>query len=304
MTQLLPNGADRASPARRDASMTLLTEVMQRPLDPGYAAAAAARAAADPDAARGLTRRRAPVTVLAALVVGLLLTAAILDLRVPSTSDARSLLQQEIEQRTAAADAASAHVERLRGEIEQAEVQALADQDATVLKVAKRLRLSAGAIPVTGPGVTVTLDNAPKARQPLAGDPRQDAQKVDIVLDMDLQIVVNGLWASGAEAIAINGQRLTSLSAIRMAGDAILVGFRPLAPPYQIQAIGDPKTLQTRFAASSAGAYLAFVQQSEGLRASVQSARTLDVPGAGTLKLRYARPTTSPTDDNSTEVVP
>jgi hypothetical protein len=71
-----------------------------------------------------------------------------------------------------------------------------------------------------------------------------------------------------------------------------------------LTSIGDPETLQTRFAASSAGAYLAFVQQSEGLRASVQSARTLDVPGAGTLKLRYARPTTSPTDDNSTEVVP
>ena len=49
------------------------------------------------------------------------------------------------------------------------------------------------------------------------------------MLDRDLQVIVNGLWAAGAEAIAVNGQRLTACSAIRSAGEAILVDFRPLS---------------------------------------------------------------------------
>ena len=61
--------------------------------------------------------------------------------------------------------------------------------------------------------------------------------------DDDLQLVVNALWAAGAEAISINGQRLGPTTAIRFAGEAVLVDFRPVTNPYEISAIGDPDTL-------------------------------------------------------------
>jgi uncharacterized protein YlxW (UPF0749 family) len=184
-------------------------------------------------------------------------------------------------------------------------VQALADAGPGVLDVAQRLSLHAGATPVSGPGVVVTLDDASRAREPLAGDPRADQGQDDRVVDLDVQIAVNGLWASGAEAIAVNGQRLTSLSAIRWAGGAILVGFRPLEPPYRISAVGDPATLRTRLAASSAGGYLAYVQENIGLRVSIEGAGNLDLPGAGPLSLRYAEPATGVGDGTDTsEVTP
>ena len=66
----------------------------------------------------------------------------------------------------------------------------------------------------------------------MGSDPRDDrASDTGRVLDRDLQVMVNALWAAGAEAIAINGQRLTARSAIRYAGEAILLDFRPLVPP-------------------------------------------------------------------------
>jgi uncharacterized protein YlxW (UPF0749 family) len=281
------------TPGRVDGSMTLLTEVMQRPLDPGYAAAAEQRreaAGADPVAARTRWLRRAPVTALAAVVVGVLLCAAILDLRLPGTDDARAVLLAEIDQRTATADAAERRADTLRREIEQAQAEALARDGGGVLEQARQLAAQAGSAPVAGPGVLLVLDNASDSGDAVGGDPRESEVDPGRVLDRDLQIVVNGLWASGAEAVAINGQRLTSVSSIREAGDAILVNFRPLSPPYTVQAIGDPQQLQTRLASSTAGGYLAYLQHNLGVRTSIHGEDRLTLPAAGTLRLRWAKP--------------
>lgn len=292
---------------RRDASMTLLIEVMDRPLDPGYAAAAADReAAGDPAVVQRQERRRAPLTALVGLLLGVLLAAAILQLRVPDdTADARTVLLEEIETRTATADALTERVEALRAEIEQLQVQALSEDDEALLDLVQRLSVDAGSVPVTGPGVVVTMDDASQVPDPLAGDPRAEDTQEDRVVDLDVQIAVNGLWAAGAEAIAINGQRLTSLSAIRWAGGAILVGFRPLDPPYRISAVGDPE-MRTRLAASDAGSYLAFIQERYGLQVSTEAAEELELPGAGPLQLRYAAVPTPPAEDTveTSEVAP
>jgi uncharacterized protein YlxW (UPF0749 family) len=53
-----------------------------------------------------------------------------------------------------------------------------------------------------------------------------------------VQLVVNALYAAGAEAVAINGSRVVATTAIRSAGDTLVVNFRPLRPPYRIDAIG------------------------------------------------------------------
>ena len=84
-----------------------------------------------------------------------------------------------------------------------------------------------------GPGAVVTLTDAPVTEG-------EEGADVERVLDSDIQRAVNGLWSVGAEAIAVNGQRLTAQSAIRSAAGAILVNYRPLKPPYRVEAIGPP----------------------------------------------------------------
>ena len=85
---------------------------------------------------------------------------------------------------------------------------------------------------VTGPGLCYHAAGRPPTP---AGDGGPDLARV---LDTDIQLVVNGLFASGAEAVSVNGQRVTVLSPIRSAGEAVLVGFRPLTPPYEVSAVG------------------------------------------------------------------
>jgi uncharacterized protein YlxW (UPF0749 family)/small basic protein len=234
--------------------MTLLTEVMQRPLDPGYAAAAERRAR-NGEPSRRTERSALMLTVLALL--GMLLATAGLQARgsSPDRTAERQQLAAEITRQDAAANrlqrdnaalAAAIEAERSR-QLDQQARGALAD-------LVDRLGLVTGAIAVTGPGVTLTIDDAEAVAVAPGADPRSDTTTEDgRVLDQDLQVVVNGLWEAGAEAVAINGQRLTALSAIRSAGQAILVDYRPLKPPYRILAIGDPERLPARFGKTAGG---------------------------------------------------
>jgi uncharacterized protein YlxW (UPF0749 family) len=110
------------------------------------------------------------------------------------------------------------------------------------------------------------------------------------VLDEDLQILVNGLWQAGAQAIAINGNRLGPLSAIRTAGQAINVNFRPLTPPYVVTVIGDPDTLQARFSETAAGQSWIDLSTNYGIRFDIASDADLVLPGvpSGRLRLIHA----------------
>jgi uncharacterized protein YlxW (UPF0749 family) len=105
-------------------------------------------------------------------------------------------------------------------------------------------RMFAGLTAVEGPGIVVTLNDSAK-RLP-AGIP--DALRADIsnnflIHDVDIQRVVNELHAAGAEAEAVNGQRIVSTTAIRCVGPAIQVNAVPLTPPFKIAAIGKAQTL-------------------------------------------------------------
>jgi uncharacterized protein YlxW (UPF0749 family) len=115
---------------------------------------------------------------------------------------------------------------------------------------------------------------------------------------MDLQVVANALWSAGAEAVAINGERLTALSAIRGAGPAVLVDLAPLVPPYRVEAIGDVRALQTGLARSGAAGHLNWISASYGISSTVQAEQQLELPGAGSSRLRYA--TTPPSEPTRT----
>ena len=279
---------EAARTRRLDASMTLLVEVMQHPLDPGYAAAAAARADRAPRS-RPLTMI---TTLLVAAICGWLTTTAIVELRrpQPEAARARTALQTEIQRRTAQVDRLQRTNEKLRAEIAAAQHAALAgDGSGALAERSLNLAVASGEVPVTGPGLQLTLDDAPGSAHTAGADPRANPEAAQgRVMDRDLQIVVNGLWVAGAEAIAINGERLTTLSAIRSAGQAILVDFRPMSPPYVIDAIGDPKALQTGFGEDTAGPYLKLLSDNYGIRAGMAAKTSMVLPGAGSLALRHA----------------
>ncbi|HZD17589.1 MAG TPA: DUF881 domain-containing protein [Actinomycetota bacterium] len=106
-----------------------------------------------------------------------------------------------------------------------------------VLAAAREFEAAAGATDLRGPGVTVTLDDSPSSRSP-SGDPN------DLVIhEQDIQAVVNALWAGGAEAVSIDGERLTATSAVRCAGNTLLLHGEVHSPPYLVRAIGDQASL-------------------------------------------------------------
>jgi uncharacterized protein YlxW (UPF0749 family) len=220
------------------------------------------------------------------VLIGVLLAVALAQTRAsaPAVARQRTELESRIAAQTSTYDSTTQQLASLQRQVDALKSRQLADtgQGGALADQVAALELQSGQVAVTGPAVQVSLDDA--ATPPPGTDP-----SVDRVLDRDLQSVVNGLWAAGAEAVAVNGQRLTVQSAIRSAGDAILVDYRPLTRPYVVVAIGDPSTLQTRFADSTAGRALQALGTAYGIRSSVQSVGRQTLPAASVGALRYAR---------------
>jgi uncharacterized protein YlxW (UPF0749 family) len=286
--------------------MTLLTSMMERPLDPGYAAAAERR---EKEGLPRATGTRSATVLVAAVVTGLLLTVAALSLRVPQTEAirVRNDLVGQIETRRAAADRQAAQIQALQQEVNRLQAAQLGVGEDRLRSQLSALELASGREPVTGPGLRMTLDDAEDAgaANPNASPRDQGDLNEKRVFAKDLQYVVNALWQAGAEAIAVNGQRLTSRSAIRHAGDAILVNYRPLARPYVIDVIGDSGAIQVEMADNGGTAYVRALQDNYGIRVSTDELPRLTLPGASSLAIRSATvpkpeptttgPTTSPT---------
>jgi uncharacterized protein YlxW (UPF0749 family) len=116
-----------------------------------------------------------------------------------------------------------------------------------------------------------------------------------LVGSRDIRSVVEELWIAGAEAIAINNERVTPTTAIIDIGSSLLVNSAYLAPPYQVTAIG-PTDLYDRMSRSPG--FIEFVRtraESYGIRLSFAEPEVVDMPAfAGTVTLRYSRPLSSP----------
>ncbi|MEU6112782.1 DUF881 domain-containing protein [Streptomyces albidoflavus] len=290
MSQQPPERSTVPRRPRPDASMSLLTNVMDHSLDDGYAEAAARRAA---DGTAGVPRTLkaklglAAGLVLAALVVTVGAAQARED--APVVAKEREELIDRIESGSATADGLEKDVESLRTEVGKRQREALqkhgGDQGALV-------GLLSGSTAVHGPGLKLVVDDA-KGSDTGGGGPRESAGFSDTgrLRDRDMQRIVNGLWQSGAEAVSINGQRLTALSAIRAAGDAILVDNKPLGPPYTVLAVGDGQRLADRFQGSSDGQYLAVLRENFGIRTKITAEDEVRLPAAPSVSVRIAEPT-------------
>ncbi|MCW2712893.1 MAG: hypothetical protein JWP24_3087 [Marmoricola sp.] len=268
-----------ASPDRLppQATMGLLDYLSSHTLDEDYAYVCERKAS------RGTERPRHRIGLVGALVMAvfavLVITAAAQTSRnsVSDERERRELVTQVSQARTQLT-AERAQLARLKGETAALEERQLSSDTSAqgLLDNIRLLGVKAGTIPVRGPGVRVVADNAPGANSP-----RNE------VLDSDLQKLVNGLWEAGAEAISLNGQRLTTLSTIRLAGGAITVNARSLSRPYVVSAIGNRDTLPARFAETSSGQAWLDLRREVGLRLTITSVSSLRLPGAA-VSLRYA----------------
>jgi uncharacterized protein YlxW (UPF0749 family) len=145
-----------------------------------------------------------------------------------------------------------------------------------------RLAQEAGTVPLRGAGLVVSL--APSSRPA----PSPEEAGAYLIHDTDLQLVVNELWASGAEAIAINGSRLVATTPIRAAGGTIVVNFRPLSPPFRVTAIGADRRA---FASSEIARRFDRWTELFGLGFSVQERSSLTVPAyTGRVTISTAEP--------------
>ncbi|MGW5045488.1 DUF881 domain-containing protein [Streptomyces griseoluteus] len=291
MPQQPPVRSSPARPRRPDASMSLITNVMDHSLDDGYAEAAARRKSQGEGGLPKTLRAKLGLAgglVLAALVVTVGASQA--HVAAPVVAKERQELIDRIDRETTAADKLESGVDQLREDVGARQRAALRQSGGSQ---ADLVSLLSGAVAVHGPGVKLVVNDAKEASSGGDGtNPRESAGFSDTgrVRDRDMQRVANGLWASGAEAVSINGQRLTALSAIRAAGDAILVDNRPLVPPYTVLAVGDGQKLSTAFQNSADGLYLHALQDNFGIRTAISAEGDVRLPAAPSVIVRTAQP--------------
>lgn len=262
------------------AYVGLLTQVMSHTLDEDYATVAAQGRPAD-----GPRRARRHLG-LAAVVVAFGVMIGVSALRTeqdrPQELAERAELVEQIHQRQQRYD-------DLRGAETELETEVTGlrklvgdntRNDTLLRDRLVQLGLDAGTLAATGPGITITVDNAPQGTRGVGGT----------ILDTDLRQLVNSLWKAGAEAIAIDGHRLSSLTSIRYAGRAITVDYRSLTPPYVIEAIGDPATLPARLLETPGGQAWLSLESNFGIRFDTETSDKLTLPGDPHDRMTYAGP--------------
>lgn len=213
----------------RDVSLQLLDDLTNRPLDALYTDA---RLYSRPKSRITYWGTRI-VVFLVCIAVGFVSCAFVRLLQSDPRKEVRVSLSKELSTSTA-------HVNDLQRDIKQLTTQI--DKESTqgtpnpLVESVQKNDLAAGLVAVEGPGITMTLSD------PIASANNEHAS-ISVITDLDLQQLTSLFWQAGAEALAINGNRVGVLTSIRTAGSQILVGTTPVESPYKIQAIGDKNAL-------------------------------------------------------------
>ena len=289
-----PNAGYSAHVATRPTLIpvpSLLRALLSEHLDPGYAAAAAERSATPPS-----TRARAFGwfwQALAATLVATVFAAAVAQARsvAPGMRTEQQLLATSVRSAEAAAAKLAQRRSVLTGQLDNVQRRALAD-DAEGQRLLTRLdalSLAAASTAITGPGLTVTVSD-PGVSPNLSDVSKQRVSgSRQIILDRDLQLVVNSLWASGAEGISVGGVRIGPNVTIRQAGGAILVDNNPTSSPYTILAVGPPHAMRDVFDHSPGLQRLRLLEVSYGVGVSVNIADGLSLPAGSIRDVKFAK---------------
>ena len=238
-------------------------------------------------------RRRsawAALVPVVALAAGLLFatsgrTAQGTDLRAGDVTELSGLISQRQE--------AIARQEQQAAD-QQRQIQQLTDQAASRNSGVAQAQqdgdsgaVSAGLVALTGPGLEITLDDAPARSD---GTLPANARPDDLVIHQsDVQAVVNAVWAAGADGVAIMDQRLDATSAVRCVGNVLLLQGRTYSPPFVITAIGDADAVKAQLAASPQVDLLQQAVDAFGLTFTVRAKPSVTLPKfTGSLDLQYA----------------
>lgn len=229
---------------------------------------------------RKIGTSRVILAIFGATLVAFLLGVAIVDARsnAGANQTTKAALIQRIKDVTDRVSGLEQEVQGANKDLQVAEQAKLAGTSlGTQAQIRlEQLRKGAGFTEVTGNGVSVQLDDASSAV--LVPNAAIESGRV---VDSDLQMVVNALWQAGASAIAVNDHRLTSNSAIRSAGEAILVDYRPLVRPYRVVAIAkNADALAGRFRENQGGLLLEQLEARYGVLWELETIGQVTLPAA------------------------
>lgn len=278
-------------------TLPLLTLITQQSLEQDYQVVADRKARMARDSAQDGSddsdpdqpERRTPRHVTAAVVAGifgLLIVIAFVQTERNATADEtrRASLISKVTQGRAEFAEAQREIGELREQnaaLSDALERVAEDERAAESRL-RRLEIRTGHVAVRGPGLRVTVGAAP------SGNPEH------ALLSYELAALVDGLWNAGAEAISVNGVRLTSLSAFYNTGLAVYLSGEPrlhaVSAPYTILAIGNTGTLQSRFADTSSGLDFLRVQRGLQLPFDMEPVDSLSLPAAQSRQLRHVQP--------------
>jgi len=250
--------------------MGLLNYITATSLDEDYAHVSQQRSGGG-----GRNHKGSPGTtavVVLAVFGALVATAAVQTARnADESASSRESLIKQVDARKSQLAQRRAVVRTLQSQVSTLQSRNLATtaQGRTLQSRLSQLGVDTGSSAARGPGIQVVVDDAPGAtsfKQRVQGP--------------DLQKLVNALWLVGAEAISVNGQRLTSRTAIRDAGSAVGVNFVSLRRPYTVSAIGNPELMGARLLDTDGGQTWVTLQSTFGLQFDVNTKDSMLLPPA------------------------
>ena len=264
---------------------SLLRSLLSEHLDPGYAAAAARPASSR--SARWLWQG------VAALLIAAVFAAAVAQARsvAPGVSAAQHVLAGSVRSAEGTTDDLTRRRDELATQVDEIQRRQLKDdaEGRQLLSGLDALTLAGASTPVIGPGLTVTVTD-PSVTSDLSDVSKQRVPgSRAVILDRDLQLVVNSLWACGAEAVAVGGIRIGPNVTIRQAGGAILVDNHPISSPYSIVAIGPPNSMREGFEHSSGLLRMRLLETSYGVGVDVSAGDGLTVPAGAVRDTKFAK---------------
>jgi uncharacterized protein YlxW (UPF0749 family) len=183
-------------------------------------------------------------------------------------------------------------VRGLQGQVDALSTQVPGGQSSRLTRELAAMSGPAGLEPLSGPGIVIALDDAPLGEA--------DSGDIDpnllVVHQQDIQAVVNALWAGGAEAVSLQGQRIISTTGIKCVGNTVVLQGVPYSPPYRIAAVGDSRAMYDSVTSSpGVQTYLQYTQPPYNLGWSLRQVSALRIKAyTGPVGLDYAQAATLP----------
>ncbi|MCD4549435.1 DUF881 domain-containing protein [Schaalia sp. lx-260] len=252
--------------------MSLLTQLLNNPLDSGYESWPLV------NPSRRMRWIYRFLVAVCAVGIGISSVAIVRALHAANSHNIRDELIQRAHDKQQT-------VIQLEGEVTDTHtsLRSLSESTWQTTSIDSSLRVTTASAPVAGPGLTVTLTDA---SQGLATDKSSQGR----VRDQDLRMVVNALWAAGADSISINGNRVAPGTFIRTAGSTILVNVTAIQSPYEVSAIGDANTLSTALVRGYTGDYLSSAESLLGISVRAAAAPHITMSALDLRNIRYAEP--------------